>query len=72
MVWVWILKFSPKNVKFFNFFYLRLKKNLFRSGQKVPGSMAGWPLIYCGSRVCSGRVGSGPISNIDYISNGSL
>jgi len=26
MVWVWIWKISPKNVKFFNFFALRVKK----------------------------------------------
>jgi len=49
MVWVWIWKISPKNIKFFNFFYLR-------SGQNVPGSKAGQPLIYCGSKVCSVRV----------------
>jgi len=39
------------------------QKNLFGSGQKVPGSKAGWLLIYSGSKVCLGRVGSGPISN---------
>jgi len=44
------------NLKFFS---LRVKKNLFGSGQKVPGSKAGRPLIYCRSKVCSGRVGSG-------------
>jgi len=27
-------------------------------------SKAGWPLIYCGSKVSSGRVGSEPISNV--------
>jgi len=40
----------------FQFFPLRDKKNLFWSGQKVPGSKMGWPLICCGSKVCSGRV----------------
>jgi len=35
------------------------QKNLFGSDQKVPGSKAGWPLIYCGSKVCLGRVGLG-------------
>jgi len=35
----------------------------FSSGQKVPGSKAGWSLIYCRSKGSSGRVrGSGPIS----------
>jgi len=43
--WVWIRKISPKNVKFFNFLTL---------GQKVPGSELCRPLIYCGSKVCSG------------------
>jgi len=32
--------------------------------KKVPGSKAGQPLIYCGSKVSSGRVGSGPISSV--------
>jgi len=43
----------------FQFFSLRVKKNCFGSGQKVPGSKPGRPLIYCGSKVSSGRVGSG-------------
>jgi len=59
MVWVWIWKISPKSVNFLP----SGQKNLFRSGQKVPGSKAGRPLIYCGSKVSSGRAGSGPISN---------
>jgi len=25
--------------------------------KKIPGSMTGWPLIFCGSEVCSGMVG---------------
>jgi len=41
------------------------KKNLFRSGQKVPRSKTGWLLIYCRSKVCSGRVSSGPISMLE-------
>jgi len=57
MVWVWIWKISPNNVKFFNFLS-------FGSGRKVPWLEAGWPLFYCGSKVSSGRVGSWPISNI--------
>jgi len=31
------------------------KKNLFRSGQKVSRSKAGWPLIYYGSKVSLGQ-----------------
>jgi len=60
MVWVRILKISPKNFKFFNFFPFGSKK--IDSGRKVPGSKPGLLLIYCGSKVSSGRVGSGPIS----------
>jgi len=60
MVWLWIWKISPKNVKFFNIFPFGSKK--ISSGQKVPGSKAGRPLIYCGSKVSSGRVESEPIS----------
>jgi len=60
MVWVRIQKISSKNVKFFNFLPFGSKK--IASGRKVPGSNLGWPLIYCGSKVSSGRVGSGPIS----------
>jgi len=55
MVWVRIWKISPKNVKFFNFFPFGL-------GQKVPGSKPGRPLIYCGSKVSSGRGPSLPPS----------
>jgi len=40
MVWVRIWKISPKNIKFFNFYCFGL----------------GRPLIYCGSKVSSGRV----------------
>jgi len=36
-------------------FAFRVKKNLFEFGQKVPGSEAGRPLIYCGSKVSSGQ-----------------
>jgi len=55
MVWVWICKIFPKNNKFCNFFPSG-QKNLFGSGQKVPGLKAGQPLIYCWSKVSSGRV----------------
>jgi len=34
------------------------QKNLIGSGQKVPVSEPGRPLIYCWSKVCSGRIGS--------------
>jgi len=55
MVWVWISKIS--------IFSLRVRQNCFGSGRKVPGSMPSRPLIYCGSKVSSGRVRSGPISS---------
>jgi len=38
LVWVWLWKISPKNPN-------SGQKNLFGSGQKVPGSKMGWPLI---------------------------
>jgi len=66
MVWARIRKISPKNVKLFNFFPFGIQKNCFGSGRKVPGSKPGQPLIYCGSKVSSGRVGSGPISSIGW------
>jgi len=58
MVWVWTLKISPKNVKFFNFLPLGSEK--IASGRVRKYS--GWPLIYCRSKLISGRVRSGPIS----------
>jgi len=45
-----------------SFLSLKIIKNIIWSGQKVPGSMMGRPLIYCRSKVSSGGVGSGPIS----------
>jgi len=54
MVWVWIWKFSPKNVKFLNFFPFGSKKSLW--AEKYLGMKAGQPLIYCGSKVSSGQV----------------
>jgi len=63
--WVSHLWYGFEFVKFplkMSIFSHQVKKNLFGSGRKVPGSMAGWPLIYCGSKVSLGRVGSGPIS----------
>jgi len=40
----------------FHFFPLRIKKNLLGSGQKVAGSKADWPPIYCRSKVSSAWV----------------
>jgi len=54
LVWVW--KFSPKNPKFFSFLPFGSKKS------HLVGSKTGQPLNYCGSKVCSGRVSSAPIS----------
>jgi len=48
MIWAWFWKISLNNVKIFNFYPLG-QKNIFELGQKVPGSKAGRPLIYCGS-----------------------
>jgi len=48
----------PYKCQIFQFFSFRVKKNLFGSGQKVPGSKAGWTLIYCGSKVSLGQVGA--------------
>jgi len=53
----------PLKMSNFSIFLLWVKNNCFRSGQKVPGSKPGQPLIYCRSKVSSGRVGSGPISS---------
>jgi len=49
----------------FSIFFPSDQKNIFGLDQKVPGSKVGQPLIYCGSKVSSGRVGSGPISSLD-------
>jgi len=45
--------FEASNFSIFSPF---VKKNLFGLGQKVPGSKAGQPLIYRGSKVSSGQV----------------
>jgi len=52
----------PLKMPIFSIFTLRVKINLLGSDQKVPGSKAGQPLIYCRSKVSSGWVGSRPIS----------
>jgi len=55
---VWVRKISPTNVEFSSFSPVG-QKNLFRSDQKVPGSKLSRRLIYRGSKVSSGWVGSG-------------
>jgi len=45
----------PLKIQKFSIFFL-WSKNLFGSGQKVPGSKMGQPLNYSGSKVWSGRV----------------
>jgi len=57
----------PLKMSNFSIFSLRVKKNIFGSGRKVPGLKAGRPLIYCGSKVSSGRVGSDQGSFLDMI-----
>jgi len=52
----------PLKISNFSIFFPSGKKNLFGSGQKVSWSKPSRPLIYCGSKVSSGRVGSGAIS----------
>jgi len=56
-------KFGKFPLKMSNFFPSN-KKIIFGSGQKVPGSKGGRPLIYCRSKVSSGRVGSGQGSSL--------
>jgi len=46
----------PLKMSNFSIFFHSSQKNLFGLGQKVPGSKAGWPLIYCRSKVSSARV----------------
>jgi len=46
----------PLKMSNFSIFCPSGQKNLFGSGQKVPGLEAGRPLIYCRSKVISGRV----------------
>jgi len=43
------------------------QKNLFGFGRKVPGLKACQPLIYCGSKVSSCWVRSGPIFNMHHV-----
>jgi len=53
MVWVWIRKISPKNVKFF--FPFGPKKISSSWVKKYPGQRRVGPLIYCRSKVSSGQ-----------------
>jgi len=53
----------PLKIPNFSIFFLSDQKNIFWSGQKVPWSKAGQPLIYCKSKVCLGRVGAHPSRN---------
>jgi len=46
----------PLKMSNFSIFFALGQKNIFALGQKVPGSKAGRPLIYCGSKVSSGPV----------------
>jgi len=53
----------PLKISIFQFFPFGSIKISSGLGRKVPRSKAGRPLIYCGSKVSSGRVESGPISS---------
>jgi len=64
LVWVW--KISLKKFQIFQFFPLRIKKISSGQVKMVPGSNTRQPLIYCKSKVCSGWVGSRPISTLKY------
>jgi len=46
----------PLKMLNFSIYFPSGQKNLFRSGKKVPRSNGGQPLIFCGSKVCSGWV----------------
>jgi len=54
---VWHLAYGkfPLKIPNFSIFCPSGQKNLIRKGQKVSGSKPGRHLIYCGSKVCSGR-----------------
>jgi len=44
----------PLKMSNFSIFFPSGQKTLFGSGQKIPRSKEGLPLIYCGSKVSSG------------------
>jgi len=64
-LWFGFGKF-PLKMQIFSIFLPSDQKNLFGSGQKVPEAKAGQLLIYCGSKVSSDRLGSGPLYKQDY------
>jgi len=71
MVWVWLWKISPKNIKFFNFFLFGSKKYLrVRSEIRVEGGLASY-LLRVKSKLKSGRVRAHlyPIPPLNKISN---
>jgi len=53
---IWVGSFNFFVARVGQYFPTRVKKNIVKSGLKVPGSKAGQPLIYCESKVCLGRV----------------
>jgi len=57
LVWVW--KISPKNIKFFHFIPLN-QKNIFGSGQKVPGQRWVSILFTAGQKYACVGSGQGP------------
>jgi len=54
----------PLKMSNFSIFFLWTKQISSGRVKKYLGSKAGWPLIYCRSKVSSTRVGSGPISRL--------
>jgi len=65
MVWVWIWKSSPKNIKFFNFFPFGSKKISSGQVKKYPGQGRVCLLFTAGQKYA--RVGSGPISSSNLV-----
>jgi len=56
-LWVW--KIFLQKYQILQFFSLEVKKNLSRSGLKISRLQMSQPLIYSGTKVCLGWVGSG-------------
>jgi len=52
----------PQKSQLFQFFSLRIKRNLIGLGQKIPGSKPGHPFLAAGQKYA--QVGSGPISSM--------
>jgi len=55
-----VLENFPLKSQIFQFFALRVKKNLIESGQELPGSKQGRFLIYCGLKYAWVGSGQGP------------